>query len=622
MGLKTGDAGKSEWTKIRAVVCAMIANLMIGAYYFYSNINSYVAAYLASFDDSVTPKDTLLIMPVWIVCQSLGTIASIKLCALFGFPAVSNLAYACFALCSLAMVFVKNYWMFVFIYGVLAGLSIGLGYMPSLFIAWTYYPNKKSIVTGVALFTAGISASILSPFSTAIVNPNNQKDYQTDPRVFGRVPFLFFCLFLCFGGLAAVLSILQPPPHQSEEVEDIIEVKHAAEEIAKADHCSLEMYELHHQSQFGTPQKPPSPNRTSHYGMTREDWVTENDLKYVVNRELEEDTQGFIPPQEMFAMAVLPSEQLVNIVGHKKSLQLMLNERKESLRMSLRAFHCKDSKLGSMLVLDQDQKNTLQVPGDARSTEKQGKASLSFRIQEHLRARASVNKMLEEIHSDCPSLVQALRSRAFVWLCLMAYSCSIYNYFMNSVWKQFYVTKIEVSDKQMALILSYGAFANSCLRVAAGFLMMKYEFKTIFLILIGSTIFCCFTIDSLLVNYAIGAFFSMTVFGGIGVQVTIFPTVCTKVFGPLVGPKVFPFVFSCFSLANLTQYFLLKFTDNWRLLFWLFGFIAIGGLLVGLSFSTEHKWPIDSSHRETEGTEGVAGLTGQKDEKKDKLLEH
>lgn len=142
----------------------------------------------------------------------------------------------------------------------------------------------------------------------------------------------------------------------------------------------------------------------------------------------------------------------------------------------------------------------------------------------------------------------------------------------------------------MALILSYGAFANAIVRVASGFAMMKYDFKYIYLMLVASTIFCCFTINSLLMSYMVGAIYSMTVFGGIGIQVTIFPTVCTKVFGPVIGPKVFPFVFSFFSMANLTQYFILKFTEDWGFMFWLFGVIACGGFALGLVFTSSPDW--------------------------------
>lgn len=591
--MKTDLSQVPESTKIRAVICAMIVNFMIGAYYFFSNINPYVAAYLRSFNPSVTAKDTLIIMPIYIVCQSLGTIISIKLCERFGYPSVSNCSYAMFSLCSLVMVFVKSYWIFVFVYGVVTGLMIGFGYMPSLFIAWTYYPDKKSIVTGISLFTAGISASILSPMSTAIVNPEDIRDYETDPRVFQRVPTLFFCLFLCYGSLTVLCAILQPPPFQSEEVKELEELKKVEEELVHADKNSIEMHNYPPQSSHQDDHKainnshpindgsPLQPHQAEHLG--------EKDLRYIVNREISHDTRGYISQPEAFAMAVLPPEQLLSITDKKDSIQVLIHERRDSIRrmsirFSLRKFEGPDHlKLASGMLSQVDSFQTFnklnkhEVPEEAK-------------IQKEMEIRESINKILEEIHHDCPSLEVALKSRVFLALCFMAYSCSVYNYFMNSAWKQYYVTKIEVSDKQMALILSYGSFANSIVRVASGFLMMKYDFKYIFLGLIASTIICCFTIDAFLVNYAIGAIYSMSVFGGIGIQVTIFPTVCTKVFGPLIGPKVFPFVFSFFSMANLTQFFMLKFTDNWTIMFWLYGFLAIGGLVVGLTFSSTVNW--------------------------------
>lgn len=45
-----------RWRKVRAVLCASLVNLMIGTYYFYSNVNGYVAAYLRSFDPWSRPR--------------------------------------------------------------------------------------------------------------------------------------------------------------------------------------------------------------------------------------------------------------------------------------------------------------------------------------------------------------------------------------------------------------------------------------------------------------------------------------------------------------------------------------------------------------------------------------
>ena len=580
-------------TKIKSVICAMIVNLMIGSYYFFSNINTYVASYLRSFDPTVTSKDTLLIMPIWIVMQSAGTIISISLTAKYGYVKISNVSYSIFALANLIMVFVKSYWGFVIIYGGLTGLCIGIGYMPALFIAWTYYPDKKSIVTGVSLFTAGISASILSPISTAIVNPKNVMDYENDPEVYNRVPFLFFCLFAYFGGLILVGAIMQPPPFESKIVQELVELEELEaaqkEELAKDGMVEMEVV-----GGSGSRKNSEKGNNPAQEGTVVNDYAASHTLnkdsfRKVIEKEVMED-KNILPNYT----AGLSSVQLASLVINKPSVRVMINDRKESIRQSIRQSINRASIPQTLGRLKPG--NHLQHYSLKEGPEKHAIGLLKTpevdpkTLVEDQKVRESINLYIKQVHLDCPSLKYALLSWPYLSLALMAYSCSIYNYFMNSVWKQFYVTKIEVSDAQMALILSYGAFANSIVRVVSGFAMMKYDFKYIYLLLVGSTILCCFTIDAFLVNYFVGALYSMTVFGGIGIQVTIFPTVCTKVFGQSIGSKVFPFVFSFFSMANLTQYFILKFTDHWGFMFVLFGIIACGGFGLGLFFTSSPDW--------------------------------
>ena len=568
-----------SFTKARTVICASICNFMIGAYYFFSNINSYVAAYLRQYNPEITAKDTLLIMPIYIVCQSLGTIISIRLVRRFGEVRVSNYSYAVFALCSLAMVFVKSYWTFVFLYGFVAGLAIGTGYMPALIIAWTYFPDKKSIVTGVCLFTAGISASILSPASTIIVNPNNIKDYESDPAVYNRVPLLFFCLFLCYGGLNLIGTLLQPAPFVPktiQELKELEELDKANKEAVKAE-PGVEMEIIKGEGKADVVVAQPY---EEHH---RE--VTSDMLDNAIKKGLDRQEGGVSSQAQAFAVAGLSSEQTAALVIHDKGVQIAINERKESLRRSIRASMRNGSVRKSVMKINQGHKFKNLTEERAVALINQPAPELTVEDKKH-----KEDLFIPQSKTGCPSLGYALMSRHFVLLAFMAYSCSIYNYFMNSVWKQFYVTKIEVSDTQMALILSYGSFANSIVRVLSGIIMMKYDFKVIYMPLVISTVISCFTINYALSSYMVGALYSMTVFGGIGIQVTIFPTVCNKTFGAQLGPNVFPFVFSFFSMANLTQYFMLKFTDNWAFMFNTYGFVAIAGTVVGLIFNSNPDW--------------------------------
>ena len=103
------------------------------------------------------------------------------------------------------------------LYSFLAGVSIGLGYMLGFYIAWSYFPESKSIVSGIIFFMAGGSASILSPMTTWIVNPRTLE--FTDPRVYNRVPFMFRCLGAYFLALTLIAGFLQPAPILIEKSE-------------------------------------------------------------------------------------------------------------------------------------------------------------------------------------------------------------------------------------------------------------------------------------------------------------------------------------------------------------------------------------------------------------------
>src|SRR3990167_1524740 len=151
------------FTKVRSVLCAVLVSGITGVFYSLSNINPYISAYHQNFDPDLNHKHTLIIMPLWMLFQSIGIIFSITLCNLYGHALVSNTAATIFSGCYLAMIFVKHYWLFVILSGIIPGLAVGVIYAPSLYTAWSYYPDRKSILSGLSLFTGGFTAAILGP---------------------------------------------------------------------------------------------------------------------------------------------------------------------------------------------------------------------------------------------------------------------------------------------------------------------------------------------------------------------------------------------------------------------------------------------------------------------------
>jgi len=214
------EVGPHSFTKIRAVIGAMLLNLIIGSYYAYGNYNIYVANYLISKGNEISTEDTLYVPSIWLVCQSITTAFSISIANKFGYRTMNFVSFLIPALCSYLTSYITNYYVFVVVYSLMNGIGIGLGYLTGLYIAWTYYPDKKSVVTGIILFTAGISATIISPLTTYIVNPND-KDYA-DPEVLDNVPKMFRVLCYLFLGLTLAAGIITPPPYESPALKEML----------------------------------------------------------------------------------------------------------------------------------------------------------------------------------------------------------------------------------------------------------------------------------------------------------------------------------------------------------------------------------------------------------------
>lgn len=542
-------------TAIRAVACAMAVNLLIGSYYAFSNMNPYIAEYLNSKGSHVQSKDTLVILPIWLIHQSLFSIVGVKLSEKIGYYNVNFIAFAGYTIVNGIMIFVENYWVFIIVYGMFTGITVGIGYLPSMYIAWTYFPKSKSVVTGVILFTAGISASIISPITTLIVNPDNKP--VNDPEVYNQVPTMFKFLFFFFGVITLVACGIQPKPFESTDYKERMQIKKEEEEARK----SMLLVPKPANNLLTVPEPAPPGGRMTITRKTLMD-LDPKAVRVYHTAELQQDLKGVVDGQSAILMAHIDTEKVVDLVQHRNTIYDVLREQRKSIRMSIH-----------------------QGEKEQRQELEQLKEKLIDTNRQTV-YRKSVMLLAQE----CPSVRFGLKSQAFKSIACMAFGCSIVNYFLNSVWKDFYRTKFSVDDTSMALLLSFGGFSNSIARIVAGLLLQRVSFKPVFLVLACTAIFTSFTANLFVNSYGMGLFYLILVFGGIGTQVTIFPTVTTQVFGSGTGPKIYPFVYLCFSIANIAQYLVLQVFNNYSVMFFVFGSLGVAALLVGWRFEERPNW--------------------------------
>lgn len=537
----------SGFTKFRAIACPMLVNLSIGAYYSYSNINPYIATYLKS-----TPESTIIVNQIWLLLQTLFAIVGVKLSDKLGYWTINLIAFWGFAVLNLVVSFIDDSFLFVIVYGTFAGITIGLGYLPALYISWTYFPDKKSLVTGSILFCAGMSASFMSPVSTWIVNPDNLS--RTDPGYGDNVPKLFRFYSVFYGGIALLACSLQPKPYVSQIYKEAQEL----EKIIKED-----------------------PERRD------EARATLRNIYNVPVGDGEELKKG--------ELQLVHRDQLASDVGQ------MGGEEYALLGANISAYRITDlviykNQHDNAFVNSQDQviEDDDVIPGVKFQDQFKEIKRYSRTLVSNADDIYKKSKQLQE--ESCPSVEAAVRSSTFKMLVGMALCTSMYPYFLNSNWKSYFQsltgTLDTVGDSELSFILTFGAVANSTTRILVGYLLLKVEVKVIYYAMISVAILGAFTISSFLNSYTEGVLYVVGAYIGIGSQVTFFPTISTKVFGSTIGPKVYPYLYFCFSVSNFTQYFLYHYYGNkhYSTMFTIFGCVAVVGLAISVFFNPNPSW--------------------------------
>jgi hypothetical protein len=529
--------------KYRSLVCAMAVNLLIGSYYTYSNMYMYVGNYLKIYNPWLDDENNKvkMIMPIWIIVQSCVAVLSVRIAEKIGYRTLNFIAFSWFTLNNVAMIFVKDFYVYVMVYGVSNGIAIGLGYLPALYTAWTYFPDKKSVATGVILFCAGMSASISSPIVTFLVNPDNLP--VNDPKVTDKVPYLWTCLTCGYAAITLIACSFQPAPFESEALK---QKKQLQKKLGNTENKQ---------------EKKEIEGRIRGMSVVGafNNQITQKDME-VVNKELFSRNMGPQDAEGAFLVGTLNNNAIEDIV-HNTGVYTFRKTDIAGLEKFAEKHHHGDKE--DSLIGDKDQADEI------------------YRLSREIQEQA------------CPSFTYGITSKTFLMLGVMSFCCSIYNYFLLLCWKKIFQTKLSMGDKELSFLLTVGAVANSSFRIISGVLLLKLTFKTLYYTLVSVMILGAFTFDSVVsqtMSPAIGSIYLFFAFAGLGTMVTIFPTICVKAFGSDVGSKLYPVIYLCFSMSNLTCYLITSYLTNFEVMFYIFGGFAVIGLLTGLIFDPEPSW--------------------------------
>jgi len=119
-----------------------------------------------------------------------------------------------FALVNFITSYTQSYIPYVILYGAGSGLCLGLCYLLSLYIAWTYYPNSKAIVTGMVLFATGLNPAILAPVSAYVLSPGEGQEHSYE-----NMPKLFRFFAILYTVILVLVLVILPPPKKSKQLQ-------------------------------------------------------------------------------------------------------------------------------------------------------------------------------------------------------------------------------------------------------------------------------------------------------------------------------------------------------------------------------------------------------------------
>lgn len=63
---------------------------------------------------------------------------------------------------------------FAVFYGGVFGIGCGLIYLPPVIVAWSYFPERKGLISGIIIGAFGLGAAIFDQISSKLVNPDNE----------------------------------------------------------------------------------------------------------------------------------------------------------------------------------------------------------------------------------------------------------------------------------------------------------------------------------------------------------------------------------------------------------------------------------------------------------------
>lgn len=202
------------------ILGAILINLTLGTFYSVGNIIPYVASYMRQHGNpDVTTEHGTWITAAFLLGQGIFIIAGSQIEQQFDNRVACVIGCILHCVSTFLTIWAINvsFLAVVIIYGLGSGLGCGSAYMASIIAAQKWFPQSKSIFTGVIVGGFGLGGCIFTSLQTLYMNPNNIPQDSSgyfEESIYSRVPYLFLYMGLIFVIMQVIGCFLAFPPPQ------------------------------------------------------------------------------------------------------------------------------------------------------------------------------------------------------------------------------------------------------------------------------------------------------------------------------------------------------------------------------------------------------------------------
>ena len=204
-------------------VAAFLYQAMLGSFYIWGSISVYVSSYFRQFDPDVTPRELATFMPIRAIILMVLLPLGAYLEKTYGPRKIVAIGAVSMAIGVFVLSLVTSPISFVAVFSFAFGIPTVAFYVPMM-CSWRYFPDKRGLLTGIAVCGFSLGPLVFSYICQLIVNPNNLapkeyvygaiKDHYFDQEVYKNVPKLFVILSVIWGIILAyvVFAVQDPSP--------------------------------------------------------------------------------------------------------------------------------------------------------------------------------------------------------------------------------------------------------------------------------------------------------------------------------------------------------------------------------------------------------------------------